>query len=665
MAERTRPNSRRRARQRRSYQPALPAELRATEERQTDMQRLERWKRRVAHARHIREAWEQEYRVEQLERFFLGQHAPLGNDALRTEIYLNHFAATIQTQRPALLPTSVTFLVSSKPGQKPADQLTARTLGGVLDTIALQDGHFMKTLRLATMQAFFRAGVLKTCYEPRMEPNPRKGEPMLNEYGQPLVDDGGERHMEPDEVMTDEAFRWRWVNAQHMLFPDEGPDTTRWSWIGEEIEVPLEDAKADTTFPAGLREQLRANGTWTDPSTQTRQPREDEEPELFRYCECWDLREKRRYAWADGQSFQGFLVDEPIPDGVEDHPYALLLFVPIVAPLPSPWPKPLVADWLPIQQQYNILRTQQIEGGKRAARKILYSDATFPDADEARKYLSSSADMEAVKINDMKQPPLVVGEASVNVDVSRNIPLLIADWHYVTGASGAKLGNPDSNTATEAVLTEQAGAVRESELRTMLTEWLSEAGRKMAQLVQQSLTLDLWVSLRDMDDTDIQQFLQSPGFQAWLQLRMTPEAAQAMTMILTHDPASFAWVRERFGQLKPLQVTREKLQMEAQVSIQPSTIRPLYRAQLLQLTSLLGPAALLSPTLVEEVLHSFELPQGERITQELLANLQQQGGLAALGGGNRTAPGAPNPQSAGSPLGTQNPLGAVSGVNGL
>src|SRR5262249_17256878 len=161
----------------------------------------------------------------------------------------------------------------------------------------------------------------------------------------------------------------------------------------------------------------------------------------------------------------------PVPDGVEDHPYSLLLPVPIIAPRPLPWPKPLCHDWLPIQQQYNIVRNQQLNAGKRAARKIIYTKATFPDSDEATKFLQSSQDLEGVEVNDLAHPPIVIGDGAQSPDVAKGIPYLLADWQRVTGATGTRLGDPQADTATEAVLTEQSAAVRDSELRTLVTEW--------------------------------------------------------------------------------------------------------------------------------------------------------------------------------------------------
>jgi hypothetical protein len=678
VAERRRPNARTRARQRRSYQPGLPQALRGAAPSQgtlTEPQLLERWKRRVAQAQKLRRDWEDEYQVPTLERFYLGKHTSLdGTGDDRADIYLNHFAATLQAQRPALLPTKLTFDVQPKPGKRDVERLMVKAQAGVLDTIAQQDGHLMKSLRLAATQAFFRVGVLKVCYEPRLEPNPEKGQPLLNDLDQALLGPGGAPLTQPAQILDDEVWRWRWVNARNLLLPDEGPDTTRWTWIGEEVEVTLEEAQDDPLFPEAKRAQLKGNGRardWERWGQSDTSDLDERDQQVFRYYECWDRRQEKRYIWADGQDFDGFLVHDDYPDGVEEHPYALLLPVPILEPEPSPWPKPLCFDWLPIQQQYNLLRVQQLNAGKRAARKILYDEATFPNADEAQKFLESSIDMQGVKVNDIGRPPLVVGDGAQSIDVSRNIPYLLADWQRVTGATGTRLGDPNADTATEAVLASQSEAVRDSELRTLVGEWLTEAGQKMLQLVKQTLTLDLWIDLKDLDDTDFQDLLTSEGFQAYLALRVGAENVPRLLQMVQVMPGMAQMLKQRFGQVKPLRVSRSHLQMDSDVSVVPSTMRPIYRAQLLQLTQILGPAALLSPTLLEELLHSFELPQGDRIAEEIIGNLRQQALMQQMAqmqkqGGAGPMPGArPQPQSAASPLQTQNPLSVVAGGRGL
>src|SRR4051794_27562242 len=84
---RKRPNAKTRARQRKSFQPALPAEMQAAtgqpdaEDALSDQQLLARWRARVAHARRLRRDWETAYQVETLERFFLGQHTLASSDS--------------------------------------------------------------------------------------------------------------------------------------------------------------------------------------------------------------------------------------------------------------------------------------------------------------------------------------------------------------------------------------------------------------------------------------------------------------------------------------------------------------------------------------------------------------------------------------------------------
>jgi hypothetical protein len=687
MAEkRKRPNARQRAKQRRYRPDALPGvPTSSASQDESDVDALQQWQRRIAHAKQIRLDWETKYKVRLLAQYFLGQHTQGAEWGDLDEIYLNYFAATIQVQRPSLLPSELSFAAEAKPGQPQADQIRAKAIGGVLDAISKQDGHLMKSLRLAMMQAFIRFGVLKVCYDPTMEPNPQAGQPLLNDQDQAMLGQDGAMLMEPDEVVTDEVYRWQWVNARNMLLPDEGPDSTRWTWIAEEVEVSLDEAKDDTRFPAKVRKNLKANGTIRElehlGSTADSDQQKNSDTERFRYYECWDLEDNRLYIWADGQDEDGFLVNEPTPDGVEGHPYALLLPIPIIEPDPSPYPKPLVYDWLPIQQQYNQIRVQQINAGKRAARKILYDESTFPNADEAQKFLMSSADLQGVKVNDIAHPPVIIGDGAQSIDVSRNVPVLLADWQRVTGATSEQMAAPDADTATQAVMAQQSAAVRDSELRTMVNEWLTEAGRKMLQLIQQTLTLELWVEMKGMGDRDFQDFLQSPGFQAYLATRMPQEVIPQFLQMVSVVPGMSEMLKKKFGQLKPLKVTRSDLLMEVDVQAVSSTIRPVYRAQLLQLVQLLGPTALLSPTLLEELLHSFELPQGDQISDEIMlalkqqrdqqAQMQQAQMQAKMGGAlpQQPAPGGmpgqPQPQSAGMPNGTQNPLGAVAGMQGM
>ena len=628
---------------------------------ETTEARLRRWQTRIDAARHIRQQWEVSFRVKELERFYLGKMTEDRDD--QQEFWLNHFFATVQVQKPTLLPRSTSFLIKPKAGREPFGTVESQIQEAVLKAISEQDDNLFTDASLALSQAFFRIGVIKMAYEPLFEPNPRAGEPLPDEQG--MLDAGDTQEDEPREVLTDEVYSFAWVDAAKMLLPDEGPNMRRWTWIAEEIEVTMDEAKADERFKPSLRSHLKPNAT-ADPQAHAGDippdtgTAEDEEHARFCYVEAYDVANKRLLAWATGQDFEDFLIDEPLPHGVEDHPYALLRFIPILAPEPMAWPKPVTYDWLPMQQQYNIVRQMQVNAAKRAARKFLYEETTFPDEEELDKF-TSSADMQGVSVTDLGRPPVMFGDSIQNPDVARNVPFLINDWRIVTGAAGTRLGDPDADTATEAVLIEQSSSLRDSEARLVVDKWIAQAGKKMLQLVKQTLTMDLWVQIRGFSDDEFQEFLRQPAVQTMLALQVGAENVAPFLTALEINPILQQRFRERFGKVKPLQVSRTQLQFEAEVDVLPSAARPLQQAQLLRLASVLGPLVFTSPTFLEELLASFDLPQGDRIAEEIMINLrnvqqqqQQQGGQAPQGSAN----GAQRTMRTG-------PLGTVGGRVGL
>ena len=616
--------------------------------RRDTQERMGRWQSRIDFANHLREKWEVRYRVKDLERHYLGRQYI--REAYEDETWLNYFFATVSVQKPSLLPANIWFQVAPKAGRKPFGRLEAKIQEGVLRAIAESGDHHLNVeAGLALLQAFFRIGVLKVSYDPQFERNPRAGEPLVEQ-----IEGTGDVPREPERVLTDEVYTWNWVDAKCMFLPDAGPNMRTWPWIAEEITLTLDEARRDTQFPAALRSQFVANSTAdvSEYSTSRQQnfdmPHEREQAR-FRYIEAWDIDQKWRVAWAEGQPFDSFLIDEAFPPGIEDNPYSILAPIPILGPEVWPWPMPLTFNWLPIQEQYNILRRQQMNAGKRAARKWLYDQGTFPDTEEMDKFLSD-VDMQGVMVNDLNRPPIMFGEGSLNPDVTRNIPFLQNDWRIVTGASGARLSDPDADTATEAVIIEQANQVRESDLRSDVTMWLAKAGSRMLQLVKQTLTLDLWVQIRGFSGADFQEFLRTPGMQSVLALQFGPENVEQVVQAIELSPPLQEAFRERFGQLKPVQVTRSELQFESDVRVIPNTSRPIEQAKMLRMVAgLPNIVATGSQTLLEDYVQSFDLVSGERIVEEIMLTIRQQQ-QALQAAQQRQQPGQPAAPTGTSPL---------------
>lgn len=623
------------------------------------LERLAKWKSRADRAEAVRKSWETQYEVERCEKYFLGQQWDRG--LRQTDVVLNHFLATIKVITPNLLFSQPKYYIRPRAGRTaPAGELRAAMAEGVLDFIGGQDNNLKRSAKLSVLQSFFRLGVMKMVYDPRMVPNPAKGELVyeVDEDGVVLKDQSGqpvimknpltdEPILEPDEVLTDELYRYTYVDARHMLLPDEGADSQRWTWIGEQVLVPLAQAKADSRFPKGLRDQFEANTSGINEGSYAH-IKSVQDDEQFRYTEVYDMIGKRMIIWADGQGFEDFLVDDMLPPGIEDHPYALLsIGEAILGPTPCPWPMPFTKAWLEPQREYNISRQQIMEGGKRSARKVVYDDGTFPDADEAVKFLQDPSDMGAAKVNDVTRPPLVLPVPDINPAIYKNVPMLMNDWRIITGQTGARLSGPEGSTATESTFVERAANLRDAELQDLIHDWLAEGGKKMLQLVKKTLTLGLWIKMRGFSDKEFMKYAER-------YFQMPQEQMQALMQGI---PGLKEMIMLRFGDEKWEMVTREQLTFEADVSVAPGSMRPrnldLERKNWFELLKIIGqfPQLALSRELLKETASKFE-GINDRMLDELTSLAQQmmnvQANVAGRQGGDQNGGGAGS-STAGNP----------------
>ena len=598
---------------------------------------LEKWRGRVSRAQKLRDWWEREYRVEECEKTFLGKPSP---STFRGK-QVNYFNATVKSIQPSLFYSNPRFLVRPSPGKEKSTKVTLqRSVGeSLLTAVAKQDFNLERAGRLAVQQSFFRVGVLKCIYDPQLEPNPQKGQPILDNLGQQV-------ETEPDFIVSDDIYRWQWVNSKEMLFPDQGPDEQRWTWIGEEVVVDIQEAKNDRRFPQELRDQLKPNEKAAERKRPGRPPRnalvprpEDDEEGVLRYFEVFDIFNKRHFIWADDQDFDDFLVNEGTPEGIEDHPYSILMLgTPILSPDPLPWPMPHTMPWLDLQADFNVTCQLVNEGAKRSARKVFYTSTTFADKEEATKALQSSRDMEAVEVQSMEQLPETVKDPDIPAVIYESVKLFIQNWRIVTGQTGARQGGAENTTATEATFVEKAASLRDVDLQAAVVIWLATAGKKMLQLISKTMTLSRWIEIKSMEDKDIKRFAEE-------HYQIKPEAFDLM-------PELMEMIKARFGNIKPLEISREALQFEAMVDVVPGSSRPRTLAEerkdWLEFLTIFGqfPQLAMSRELLAETAAKYEFIN-ERMVDELMAlaktmveiNARQAGreGQGGAGGGSDEA----------------------------
>jgi len=591
---------------------------------------MAKWQGRVKVAKKIRKDWEDKYKVEECEKFILGFQ---WRSERVTDPVFNHLQATLLTMRPGVYFANPKFYVRPVPGRETKiAERSAAMAEAVLFTIGDHKNSLENAGSLAIWQNFSRTAILKVIYDPKIKNNPAKGEPIYetNEAGEPIIDKTtqapkqakdphtGTPLVEPASIVDSELYRYQWVDAVNMLFPDDGPDQSRWSWIGEEVVVPLSEAKEDDRFPKDLRDQLVSNESRNKYSRRRGMENsgtDEPETDLIRYYECYDLNEKKQYIWADSQNFDDFLVSDDLPPGIVDHPYSVMQsWIPILGPEPSPWPVPYVFSWLDPQREYNIRRKQITEGCKRMARKAYYDDQTFPNADEAVKALQSGQDMSAVKVNSTKNVPVIQEDPPVPQSFFGDVALLQQDFQTIAGQSGAQMLRPEGKTATESSFVERASNVRETDLLKWVEQWLSVAGMKMKILVEKTLTLGMYIRMRGFTDEEFKQYAE--------------RVYGLPSEVIEYLPGLKDIFRERYGKEKVEFVRREDMEFEADVTVVPGSFRPhnldVERSQWLQFLEIIGkfPQLAMSRELLRETASKFEYIS-ERMLDELTALSQK------------------------------------------
>lgn len=590
-------------------------------------ERIALFKNRLETARSIRREWRRKYQIDRLYEMFIGDmsNAIFGSIDDDENFTVNKMLPTIKTIMPSLFLQNPTFLVRSKNEmQDPSSVLKAKMGEAALKTIAEQESHLEFSVKLALLQSFFSIGVLKCVYKPNLIKNPFGGEVMYqrDSEGIPIeingelsmvTDETGMPVMEPDTITDDETYRWDWVNGDKMLFPDAGPNFLRWPWIAEEVTVSLETAREDPRFPTNLRTQIQANAESYDDLEEHSMDSISAEitantvsytDKWVTYIEMWDLQKHRQIIWAPDQSFSDnhFLLDRETPSAVEHHPYALLLgYTPIIGPKSSPWPYPFLHSWKSLQREHNIRRRQIANGAKRTARKVVFDDSTFPDADQAVGYLQSSEDMQAIKINDIQRPPVVLQDPQLPQNVAQDLNILESDWVFVTGVSGARTGgqNRGADSVFEAKVQVQSGEVRDLEMRHSVNVWLATCGRKMLRLLKETMTLGMYVRMRGTSDSHLLTYIAQ---------RYGPEAARDLQEI----PLARAQFDRTFGNDRWLRLTAEELDFEADVSVTPGSARPRNmeseKQDFFQFLSLVGgmPALMQSRSLLQRAGDMFD-----------------------------------------------------------
>jgi len=174
------------------------------------------------------------------------------------------------------------------------------------------------------------------------------------------------------------------------------------------------------------------------------------------------------------------------PKGVEKHPYAFLRFTLRDA---SPYPIPPVFNMLDPQKEYNLARSRILTHRKRFNRKYEVDVNKLENPDNEISKLEAGDDGTIIRV---MAPGAVtpILDAPLDQQTYTEIALLNNDMTELSGTPDNARSIASADSATEASLLDKRLEIREGDRMSMVVDWITEAAKKLDQLVQQHIDRD-------------------------------------------------------------------------------------------------------------------------------------------------------------------------------
>jgi len=476
------------------------------------------WQMRIDKAHKFREEdFDERFRPGLARRWFEGDQRP-DNTPDGEWITVNKIYSHLLTELPALYGIDPYFYVKVRKSYNPdpiaINEFEAR--GKIREAYLnyLKAELDLKTkARLAILDAEFAFGVIKVSYHADTEENPDKGTPILDENNEPVVDEDGTAMMNPDEIVTNEKYKLTRVHPDNIFWDrDAGPLEDDWGWIAHKIELSRPSAEADKTLNARAvstaNKKPRKEEDYVRSATYgSKVVQQDPDEEVLTLYEIYDLKKKQWLKVLEGADVLA-MDPEPVPMGVEGHPFCILRFV---LRDKSPYPIPPTSQVLDQQQELNEARTKAVIHRKRFNRKYEVNTSLLENEDELDK-LAVGDDGTIIQVmqNGAISP---IRDAPMDVQTYTEISALNRDFLELMGPDPSSLQVSRADSATEAAIVDQRMEIREGDKLSTVTDWIIMVGRKLDQLVQSHITRDEAVRIAGPSG-EMWQLVQSDDYQA-------------------------------------------------------------------------------------------------------------------------------------------------------
>jgi len=454
--------------------------------------------------------------------FYVGNHKPAawsGRD--HDFITVNLIFSNIVSQMPFLSFKSPKYSASTAESVKLEDPNKIKQANRQADIVAAKLNHerkkqdFREHFQLGVLDSFFAFGCYKVMHKVQTKPNPRAGEPKLQDDGTPIFK-SGEPVLEADEVPKSTDFIVRRVRPENFLIdPQAGNFISSARWVAERIPMRTREARKkfdDNTIPSIGQIDENNRGLFNHiKSIFDRQPEQGEESSLQMSVvyEIWDRQNERKFYMVEGKENKVYK-ETRIPDDYLENedktPYCILKYYEVPDDF---YPIPDVFPQLSLNLSYDISRSQINQYRKQSILKILAQKGAV-DENELEKLESNKAfELIFTEANPNINPPFsFMKPPSIPAGVFEHLNLDADDLRKVSGVTREMQGTPQANQkATQSLLTNQSAKDKGSWKQMKIANVASKIGRKMLILIKNRIKQGGTVKIEGPDGITYQQYL--------------------------------------------------------------------------------------------------------------------------------------------------------------
>jgi len=466
----------------------------------------EKWEWNIHQAKGVRKNWKELFRVDMAKDYMDGKQNPGYPEA--EWITVNKIYSHLKAQLPSLYSADPYFYVKLRRSFKPnpleialwekRGKIRQSYLNYLKDELKLKE-----KVRLCIQDAHFSYGVIKIHYEADIQDNPDAGDFITGEDG-PLYDEDGAPLIEPDKIPINERYVLTRVHPDDFLWDDDAStlDDT-WAWVAQRVRMPLNEAKKDPRFNKAALKKLEGKGEAKDQEERDREQRKKgdikgrseydmdpkrhpKEEEIVALWEIYNLKDKTWSVIAEGGEAP-LVESEPLPPGMEDHPFAILRFT---VRDDSPYPHPPISSGLDPQREYNLARSRLVTHRKRFNRKYEAIVQQMENPDTELPKLETGGDGTVIKVMapDTIKP---IQDAQLDQMGYVEIGYLNQDINeQLGGTTDESVGISGADSATQASILDKRLEMREGDAMSMVIDFTRDCARKLDMLVQTHISKD-------------------------------------------------------------------------------------------------------------------------------------------------------------------------------